>query len=290
MFSVFLLGLLIALILIPVIWIFGFTQFYPRKNTFNYECNNARHKNLDAKTMLSDKFEVKGYLSENFPDVKCPKTLHEIKQPDDIAKIGLPRNFIMKNSTGCGGIRIIRNGKIIHKKGWIEGQATIHNLMKVFGPVKGVLEEPFRIRSYLPYTDFSEPHYHMVKPRIFIEEYLYGVTEFRLYYNKARLLVIEWLGERGADGDYYTEDWKQLPNIFTGKIRSKKHPRPDCLDRILKFGNEVTTKNDFDILRLDLHLKTDGTDFYFGEFTFCPSNCLSTYTNNFQTTFKQGVY
>lgn len=278
--------LILLLILVIVITsVLTLTDVYPSKNTFNYECSRARHGDLDTKSKLADKFEVKNYLSTNFSDVKFAKVLYEVSVIEDIRKMTLPSNFILKNSAGCGEVKIIRNGKIISKKGDIEGPATIDNLINNAYDIKK--SKPlflYKLGSFLlPYTDFSEPHYDIIKPKLFIEEYLEDVGELRIYYKKNKILVIEYLDH------YYTDDWKKVPNIFNGEIINTNHSRPSCLDRILRFGDEFTKKNTFPVLRLDLYLKNDGSDFYFGEFTFCPSNCVQKFTSEFQNSFKQLV-
>ena len=281
-----------VIIVVIVVSMMIFTEIHPSNKTFNDECNKGRHTDVELKTKLSDKFGVKGYLSDNFPDVKFAKVLHQIHTNTDIDKLHLPPNFILKNSTGCGDLKIIKNNKIISKGGRDEGAATKPNLSKSIEEIKQS-ETMFhhRLRAILfPHVDFSEPQYDNIEPRIFIEEYLESVNEFRMYYKRDKLLVIEWLGDGGRDGDYYTRNWEQVPNIFTGKVRGRKHPKPGCLDQILKFGDEFTEKNTFPVLRLDLYLKNDGSDFYFGEFTFCPSNCVKKFTSDFQNSFKQISY
>ena len=280
-----------VIIVVAVVSVLTFTEIHPSNKTFNHECNKGRHIDVELKSKLSDKFGVKGYLSDNFPDVKFAKVLYQIHTNSDIDNLNLPHNFILKNSTGCGDLKIIKNNKIISKSGRVEGVATKLNLSKSIEKIKNI-ETMFshRIRGIIfPHVDFSEPHYKEIEPRICIEECLENVNEFRIYYKGNHLLVIEWLRDGGRDGDYYNRNWEQVPNIFTGKVRNNKHPEPACLQNILEFGDKFVQKHTFNVMRLDLYMKQDGSDFYFGEFTFCPSNCLSVYTSNFQNSFKQLV-
>ena len=266
-----------------ILWI---RDIYPQQNTFNSLCNKERTNRIEEKGLLSDKLEAKKYIKENFPDINYAKTLYKFDKSEDILhpNIILPEKFVMKNSGGCGDVKLIKNNiiydKAPRKKNHILSKQKLVELANkfdtIFGDKSSFLKIIFGKR-------LSEPHYKFNKYRLYIEEYLEDMIEIRFYYANQTLLFIESERERV----HYDREFNHIDDAFKGKLINKPLDKPACFDRMIKFADSFIEKTKFNLVRVDLSVKKDGSNFYFNEFTFCPSNCTQYFSKKFNSENKK---
>ena len=257
-------------------------DIYPKDNTFNSLCNKERYNRIEDKGLFSDKLEAKKYVNKHFTDVNYPKVLYKFNKAEDILdpSIILPEKFVMKSSGGCGYVNLIKDDTIYGKG----SKSKTHSLSKEklvelankYGTSFGDRDNIIKI---ILGKKYYEPHYKLNNYDLYIEEFLEDIIEFRLYYAYQKLLFIE--SENGRV--HYDREFNQIEDAFKGQIMNTPLEKPECFNRILKFTDSFIEKTKFNLIRIDLNLKEDGSDFYFNEFTFCPSNCTHYFSKKFDS-------
>lgn len=264
------------------------TEYIHSKNTFNSVCHMERNNRLEEKGLFSDKLQAKKYLEKNYPEINFARVLYELNQPKDILNIDLPKNFYLKSSNGCGNHILFKNGKKVNKKTKklqdINKEELVKELEKwkkeKFGDSYGLLKK-------LPYFNFKELHYNYNNNDIFMEEYFDDVYEFRTYYGKQELLFCESI--KDGKFKFFNRNWEPIPDVVRNiKITKKNYAeKPKCFEEIIKFTDNFIKKTKFNLIRIDFFVNKEGTDFYFGEFTFCPNNCLRNFSKYFNDQHKE---
>jgi hypothetical protein len=262
-------------------------EFIHSKNTFNSTCHMERENRLEEKGLFSDKLQVKKYLEKNYPEIKFAKILHELENPEEILNLKLPNTFYLKCSTGCSTHQLVKNNMIIDKKTKKEKKLSKDILFKLSKKyLKQDFGNSFGILKKLPYFNFKELHYNYNSNKIFIEEYLDNVYEFRVYYGNQKLLFCEKI-EDGKFG-FYDRNWNQIQDVVRDTLTKNNYTKkPKCFEEILKFSDNFINDQKFNLIRIDFFIDKEGTDFYFCEFTFCPENCLRAFSKRFNNQHKE---
>jgi len=263
------------------------TEYINSKNTFNSTCHMERNNRLEEKGLFSDKLQSKKYLQKNYPEVKFAKILHELKNPEEILNLKLPETFYLKCTTGCGTHQLVKNNMIIDKGTKKETKLDREFLLK---KGKDFLEQDFGnsfgILKRLPYFNFKELHYNYNNNDLFLEEYLEDVYEFRVYYGIQKLLFCEKIQD-GKFG-FYDRNWNQIKDVVRDTLNKNNYTeKPKCFEEILKFTDNFINDQKFNLIRIDFYINREGTEFYFGEFTFCPENCLRAFSKRFNNQHKE---
>jgi hypothetical protein len=252
-------------------------DIFIKENTFNCLCQEEKDLRLEEKGILSDKLKAKEYLNQNFPEIKYAKVLEELNDPEQLKNITLPENFVMKYSTGARMFELVTNNNY-----------QIEDLLK---KAKGYTNINFSTKGYrsIPFLNFKEPHYDYNKePKVFIEEFLEGICEFRIMMVMDKILYCEKIKNKNTE--VYDKDWNQIPCPRTGKIsKPEKNEKPKCFEKILEFCKHFYEKEKFNLMRMDFYLNEDEDQFYFGEFTFTPENCRKKYTKEFNKKYRELV-
>ena len=145
---------------------FGVKLNFDDPKSFFEKMNYIKHFYFnDKETILSDKYNVKKFLTENGDGEVVPKVLYHADNIKDLKKWFMKnkdtfKNFVFKTSHSCGDIFIYNNGKITRKYG-----IKIKNINSVFRMLKTALK-------YNHYYTCFESNYRYIKPLVFVEEYI----------------------------------------------------------------------------------------------------------------------
>ena len=244
-----------------------------KKNSLNSYCQEQKDCKLKEKGYFSDKLKAKEYLEKEFPSVKYAKVIHSTSNPETLKKIKFPERFVMKSSTGARMFHIGNN------------KDKIPELIKKAKGFLNTRHSNFGYRS-IPFMALTEPHYdYNTDPKIFIEEFLEGIKEFRIMMAKGQIIYLEKIQDDILE--YYNEKWEPILDPKYDVLRlSKNKQKPKCIEEILKFCKDFYEKTDFQLVRMDFYLNKDETEYYFGEFTFTPENCRRKYSDTFHKKYK----
>lgn len=250
-------------------------DIFIKENTLNCLCQEEKNLRLEEKGILSDKLKAKEYLNQNFPEIKYAQVWQELNDPEELKNITLPENFVMKYSAGARMFELVTNNKY-----------EINDLIK---KAKSYTNMKYSTKGYrnIPFLNLKEPHYDYNKnPKVFIEEFLEGICEFRIMMATGKILYCEKYKNKNVE--IYDKDWNEIPNQSTKKIsKLEKNTKPKCLDKILEFCKNFYEKEKFNLIRMDFYLNQEEDQFYFGEFTFTPENCRKKYTKEFNKKYRE---
>lgn len=250
-----------------------FIELPHQTNSLNYFCQQEKKNRLEDKGYFSDKLKAKEYLEREHPEINFAKVIYSTNNPETLRNIKLPPKFVMKSSTGA---RMFHLG------------TDKDNIEELIKKAKGFLSVKYSGYGYrsLPFMGLNEPHYdHNKDPKIFIEEFLEGIKEFRIMMAKGELLYLEKIDENGLE--YYDENWDQIVDPkYNTVIELKKRTKPNSINKIIAFCKEFYQKTNLQFVRMDFYLNKDETEYYFGEFTFTPENCRRKYSKNFNKKHK----
>ena len=162
------------------------------------------------------------------------------------------------------------------------------NLEKLIKKAEGFLktrQSNYGYRS-IPFSGFKEPHYdYNLEPKIFIEEFLDGIKEFRIMMAKGEIIYLEKIENNNLE--YYDKDWISILDPKYDVLNlAKQNKKPKCITEILEFCEDFYTKTNFQLVRMDFYLNKEETEYYFGEFTFTPENCRRKYSDTFHKKHK----
>lgn len=257
-FSIILLLILIAVLYFNTIFILVY-----KKNTFsNWLVKEYFPKNLEEKARFSDKYLVKKYIRENFPELKTAKTLFNTKNPNDLLNFDFPEKSVIKANHGAG-MNIILKNKPTHLK----------NIIK---KCKGFLNTTYGIKKNL-FTN-EEPHYAKMEPVIFVEEFLDDngnePIDYKFHVFSGEIMFIQVDLNRFGNNhsrEILNSSWQRL-NVKKGAFKYPKEltNKPKNLDKMIGVCKKFYSLNpNIEYVRVDFYEL--GTDMYFGEFTFSPS-------------------
>jgi len=208
---------------------------------------NEKHANY------ADKLKVKKLIAQmNIPDLKIAKLIKIIDINDDNINLDqLPKNCIIKSNCGSKDVIIVKDRKI----------SLMTSRMADRSSYKEWRDSASKKLIYQPEV---EPHYLLIEPMIFAEEYLGDDMEdykFWCFHGK-----VEFLVKRGAS-TYYDTDMKVLPFYRKGYGKENiRIPKPKNFKRMIEIAEEISEL--FEFCRMDLY-NIDGK-IYFGEITFIP--------------------
>ena len=265
--------IVLLLVLIYLVASTFYIELPHQPNSLNSFCQQEKKNRLEEKGYFSDKLKAKEYLEREYPGINFAKVIYSTNKPETLRNIKLPTKFVMKSSTGA---RMFHLGS---------DKDNVEDLIK---KAKGFLDVNYSNYGYrsIPFMELSEPHYDYNKdPKIFIEEFLEGIKEFRIMMAKGELLYLEKIDENGLE--YYDENWDQIVDPkYNTVIELKKKIKPNCINKIIGFCKEFYQKTNLQFVRMDFYLSKDETEYYFGEFTFTPENCRRKYSKNFNKKYE----
>lgn len=223
-----------------------------------------RGKHLDPRipyAILVDKIKAKKVVQNH---IKSAETYFATDDPSQIFIKNLPKTFMMKSNNGCGRGILVKNGFVL----------TTRKRESNFQPI--LCTNKF-LRRYATnwlstiYGENNEKQYALIKPMIFFENYIEGIThEIELYFFNGKVRVITLFFMDGYTNNpevsYYDENWN-LFNITehpSFQVRTNPIEKPAYIDELIAFSERLVKT--IDHVRVDFFIKED--EIYFGEFTF----------------------
>ncbi len=246
-------------------------DIFIRKNSINSFCQDNKYCNLIEKGLFSDKLKVKEHLKQNYPEIKYSKVIFETKNPEELRDIKLPKDFVLKSSSGSRMFQVVKDEN--------------YDIEKMIKKSKRFLSIKFSDYGYrkIPFAGLGEPHYNFNDNKIFIEEHLGDdIAEFRALTIKGNIIYYEIFGIDTKGSNRFTSEWDQ---IYIAKdqgysiSKNKNFEKPKNIEIVNNFIKKFYKETEIDFMRIDFYLKKD--DFYFGEITFTPENCRWGYNKNF---------
>lgn len=215
---------------------------------------------------LVDKTIVKAYLSSLGFEKHLAKMIASFNNLEDFKSFlktdeAKHRPFVVKLNHSSGDVFFFNDGK------WRNKTGEKINSKLVFAAIRNMLKFNYS------HVDFQRV-YENVKPSVLIEEYLpspnqKGMDEFKLFcnYGDVRLINVVFGRQAGAQkAEAFTD--KNLKIIPTKQsynlLNQEEIYKPLCFEEMVDFCKK--TISDRPMVRVDF--MTDGTNFYFCEFTF----------------------
>lgn len=204
------------------------------------------------KTRLADKYLVKEWVKEKIGEKYIAKLYGVWDHPEDIDFDNLPSQFVLKVNHSSESVIVVKDKKKLNRNETIQ-----------------------KLNEWLEY-DLSllvlERHYANIPHKIICEEYLPGVAEnsydYKIYCFNGKSKYIECIRECNTPKQkarFYTTSWESQSFRFAYPFDEKIVPRPNNLDTMLQFSNELG--KEFSHVRVDWYDLNDGR-LIFGEMTF----------------------
>lgn len=219
--------------------------------TFNEKIQWRKKNQHDSRfPLLVDKFEVRDWIKERFPDIVVP-TYGVYECSKDINYNVLPDKFIMKPTHGFGKVIICTNKNELN-----------------------IEETTNTVNEWLGYNQFyitGEWQYKDLKPRIIIDKLLgENICDYKFFCFDGEPYAIQidfdrYIGHKRQIRDI---NWNLLDCKLAYPIDSTQIKKPEVLDKMLEISRVLS--KDFDFVRVDLFL-VEG-NIYFSELTFTPGN------------------
>lgn len=232
--------------------------------TFYEKMNYLKLYQSDEKfSNYVDKISAKEIAQSMNSKIKISKTLfvfnNVISFKKELSKKTFPKECVIKMNHTSGDVFFYRENHFYDKYG------SCISKRKVFA----ILEYRLKLNYY--HTNF-ERCYKPIQPRIIVEEFfqsLSGIPEYKFFCNYGVPKMVNVVYDRQAGSrvrEAFTDENLCIFPVHQDQplISQEDIFQPKCWDEMLCFVKKVS--KDFPFLRVDL--MTDGTDFYFCEFTF----------------------
>ncbi len=223
--------------------------------TFNEKIQWLKlYENDIRKSIFSDKFLVRNYISNTIGDKYLIPILGVYSSFDEINFETLPEKFVIKCTHGCGYNIVVKN-----KKNLDIGAAKTK--------IDKWMSENYAFKFGL------ELHYKTIEPRIIIEIFLENNTEdlydYKIWCFNGKAHFIQFLSDRFSESGlkmiFFDRDWNELDFVYTYPKPSYAPPKPENLHKLLLLAEKLS--KGFNHVRVDFYRQDNG-DIYFGELTF----------------------
>jgi len=247
-----------------------------------YKIARDRRKFL---TTTSDKASVRDYVESKVGKEVLTETYGIVSDAEDLSKLDLPRNYVVKASHGSGGVVLVWEGADPEtpapstEPGW--ETAVLH-------PDAVTVEDLIpACKQWLSQTYGDSLHewfYQDIVPRIVVEEVLFDQrgdlpVDYKFFVFHGRCQWVQVFTSRFIDegqgaflhvpakrSDIFLPDWKHLPVDFCYPRADTPPEAPPNLDRMLQLAGRLGEDTDF--VRVDLY--DLGDRIVFGELTSTP--------------------
>lgn len=202
---------------------------------------------------LADKVKVHDYIRSKGLDNILLKHYAVWDSIDDIDITDLPDKFVLKPNNGSGGHVYCRDKSTFDLE---EAKRTLK-------------ENLDRAEDY-----FYEPHYLLIKPQIFAEEFLdlgegKVLTDYKFHCINGKIADVFLAGENEKNERKYDTvdlDWNVLPYTKESYRLNPIPGKPDNLELMVRYAEILSA--DFPFVRVDFY-EYEGK-VYFSELTFSP--------------------
>lgn len=204
---------------------------------------------------MVDKYAVKSYIAEKYPDIKLIHTLGVWNNADEIDFDGLPDQFVLKCTHDSGSVIICKD-----KSGFD------------FEKAKNDLQRALNANMYHYGREWV---YKEVQPRIIAEEYVQDDDsdelkdyKFMCFDGEVKCIFVctDRFSPEGLHVTFFDRDWNVLP--FTRHYPRKEEgvPRPTNLSKMIEYAERMSKGMPF--VRIDFY--SIKGEIFFGEYTFFP--------------------
>lgn len=220
---------------------------------------NYRDKTYE---MLADKYAVKKYVEENFPEINIIPNICVWNSVEEIDVTLLPKQFVLKCTHDTGSTIICK------EKDSFDLESAKNKLNKA-------------LKTNMFYIG-REWVYKNIKPQILAEPYLSDTSEELRDYKfmcfngvvKCCFVCSDRFSSKGLHVTFFDRDWNVMP--FTRHYPMKKEgiPKPECYEEMIDLAEKMSKNMPF--VRIDLY-EID-KKVYFGEYTFFPGSGLEEFS------------
>ena len=231
--------------------------------TFNEKMQWMKLYYRDYRVVLcADKLYVKKYLKRKGVGEHVPKTIAVYHSAEEIDYDKLPEKFVIKVTHGSGFVIVCQNKAELDPE---ETNKKLNNWLNVrYGYVH------------------NEWFYEVLKPRIFVEEFLEDEAstvpvDYKLFCFNGVCKLIYTVKNRELKRkmymDFYDREWQKQP--FGRKYRTSKDgvKKPEALEQMIETAEYLA--KDFPFVRVDFY--SCNNRLYIGELTFIPGNGLEAF-------------
>ena len=206
------------------------------------------------KIKCTDKYDVRDYVREKgLEDILVPLCASVCSRIEEIDYNGLPEQFAMKATHGCG-MNFICEDKSKYDKDFLYRKA------------KEWLDHDYA-RACI------ELHYKRIPHRLIFEKFLQDadkIIDYKIHCFHGKPDFILVCGNRlsGVQKRLYTLSWQPIDEMIGKEKGNYEYAKPKELEKMIEISKVLS--EDFDFVRVDLY-DINGK-IYFGELTFSPAS------------------
>lgn len=220
-------------------------------------------KNQKIKDCI-DKFRVRDYVKEKGLGEILFNLIGVYDSSEEIVWEELPDAFVIKCNHGCGYNIIVSNRK--------ETPVNLENIKKWKKQLSSWMKEDYAIPS-------GEMIYKDIKPKIIIETFIDNKgkwpTDYKFHCSRGGVFAVLMISDREERVKFDLIDCEETELPYLQNMISTKIERPKHFERMLEISKILS--EDFPFVKVDLYECDD--EIYFGELTFAPHGCITSYFN-----------
>lgn len=203
------------------------------------------------KSFCADKINLHDYSIQKLGKDICIPIIKVYDKPEEINYNELPNSFVIKCNHGSGYNIIVKDKNKINK-------------YEVERKLKKWMSEDYT------YVYDCELHYHLIKRKIFIEEYKENLDDIKIFcFNGVPKFCQVDRHFQEHRMNFYDLNWNYIPWISRAAYPSNpniKDKKPEQLNEMIELAKKLS--KDFKFVRIDLYPRKEGI--FIGELTFTP--------------------
>jgi hypothetical protein len=216
-------------------------------NDFLYRMKVSGELSEPLRVFISDKEHMKIFVRGTVGARHVVPTVGIIDDADELESFPFPDECVIKPTHASGRFIIRRGGAAVD-----------------FAMLRKWLRVNF-------YRSMREANYRSLRPKIIVEELLFGdsnITDYKFFCHggKARVLQVDTDRENGHKRLFYSPEWNRLNLTLQYPAIEKALQRPPNLDEMLTVAERIASH--FSFVRVDLY--SDGRQVMVGEVTNLP--------------------
>lgn len=229
---------------------------------------NIVNENINKHYELADKIYAKKYVSDLVGAKYVVKTLKTLRYIEDINIADLPDKFVIKTNNSCGTNYFCEDKSRFDKS---DCEKTI----------KKWLSDDYGLRN-------GEPHYSLIEPRVFIEEYIDFsdlLVDYKYFCFNGEPSFVQVIDREKGVQKFYDMEWNETDFKFkSSRLSDKSFLKPQEFNKMTEIVRKLSEGIDF--CRVDMY--TSDNTILFGEFTLTPKGGYLAFTpEKYNYIFKQ---
>lgn len=205
---------------------------------------------MSDKYYLADKLEAKNYVSNLIEEDILVSNLFIAEEISSIDFEKLPQKFVLKTNNSCG-------------TNYICEDKNKFNIEDCKSKLSSWLTEDYG-------KLYREPHYSMIKPRIFGEEFIEAIDsllDYKFFCFNGTPYFVQVIDRENGVQKFYDMKWEEQEFRFESSIISEaKFEKPYRFNEMIEIASDISKNIEFS--RIDLY-NIDGK-ILFGEITLTP--------------------